>query len=530
MLSTLIGPYVPGRRANDRIPNFPPNGRTGLTGTVNTFTLTGPQASAINLTTKRMIQTRDPVLPLFYDYINTNYTNAGVLVTYDTDTGWKSGLALDSTAEITDINMVTTAASTGTSALPGITGTVQQPYSNMGSNYWPSMTDPQLTGNPFFWLPDNWSYTFLVHNVAAANAILGFVTFEVWDGPGAVSAVISSFSTSSVYGAAGGAYYSDGNPAWVRMRAVNITSAGNSAADTNVKASMYISAGAATVTFLSSSVTITSAQGATVGTGVCMLPVPESLPAQTLATVPSMLTSVVMHSSNLQFENVTKVLNKEGTMQAARLRYADRARPFAASASTIAIVDPRKRYMGALEHGVRGYVEPGASVGTPREHLFTYLTTAGVRQILPTMVIRSEDIYNLYSITDSDVTTVSTFSVSLSQGWEYVSNSYLFETDVCRTTTPVLERAIVALQLRNPFTRLEGGRGQELAPRRPPQAPRQPRRPRKARPPPPKPPQPRPKMRSGLDMYLKSRAEPRKKAPTPPAPKPQNRGRGKGKK
>lgn len=477
MLRTLTGPFN-GANSEERVPCFPPVGKTGVTGKMATTTIAGPETGGPTI--KRGLLFRNCNMPLWYDRDLSTIEASICAVTYSSSSRPVKTIGQQYEGTVTSeplwINNQTYVASGG--VFPSVTNSTPL-YSRSDTgmqSFWPTMMDEQLPGSPFIFVPDYWRYTFVTYiNAPAAGGFHanGNVEYEVWKSPGEVEtfskaapgvlgvplcSTADSFSTTGF---------------WVRPRATTIDIGGLTITNvsTGVYTTLVISTGVLGIggwTDTSAAFTPTLSTTANVNHFNCLIPVAAAIPEQHMTAAQVMLDNTIHHSTHLVLENITKVLNKEGTINAAQVNLAV-ANPWAISVETAAAgVDPLKRYFGAAEHGLVAYVEPAGVAAKARNtrHFYNYFND-GINQInyYPLVVGLTENCV-MFSIFDGDVSTVSTFATTIKTGWEFVSNYQIFPTAVTRLVTLDFERALISLSRNNPFRRFEGVKGmQELQPR-----------------------------------------------------------------
>ncbi len=450
-----------------RLPAHPPVGKTALTGYTATGSITGP--SVAGLTTKRLLQFRDPVYPLWVDYETSAVPAVAFAATYQTDLVCTAGSPVNPyNAQIEDVYSLTTSNIAATSDGMGLAGVTSNWTGITGT--WPMMLDDKLGSKPFLYVPPNFclsTFTWFATTYAGGGNATGTMMLEFWVAPGETDTQTVVYT--DVFGA---------NPTcgkrqvlstlvgnWVRPVATSMSLAG--AGVLGAAANMYAALAITPVTPGLAAVAgigplITTAAG--VGGSYALLPVPEAMPQQHILYSLQSLDNVVMHSSHITLENMTKVLNKEGLINAGRVNMVA-ANPFLSTDVVLTGLDPAKRYFGAAEHGLVSYVDPTAEYGRPRSHRVYYnYKDNSVTQSFLCMQLRQSDCFNYISITDSDVATVGTFGYRVSLAWEFLSTSSLFDLGVTTHKTQALDDAMNQLALRSPFSRFEGQRRQELSP------------------------------------------------------------------
>ena len=175
--------------------------------------------------------------------------------------------------------------------------------------------------------------------------------------------------------------------------------------------------------------------------------------------------------------NTTKVLNKEGTVNAARLdlRQVASDQVWALADSVFAGVHPSMRYFGALEHGLYSYFQPTAEAAS-----FSNCLLADTSFIV--MDLAALPVVQAAVFTDPDSGT----NLAAAVDWhiEFRTTSTLFPIATCTSPIEQYHRAAIAVSRTCPFTAAAraGATGATQAPaqrQRRPVRPRKPRRPRR---------------------------------------------------
>lgn len=470
IIKELTGPY---KRSADsiRLPTHPILGKTALTGYSGVATLNGPEVSGS--TTKRLLQFKDPVYPLWYEYNITSVAALGIALTYQTDLVAPAGNPVNPyNAQIEDIYSISTSNVSAAADVVGVTG-VAGNWTGL-TGVWPLMIDEKLGGQPFVYVPSGFILSvaaWMSTTYAAGGSATGTMMLEFWTAPGETDTqtIVFSDNLTASPGAVKRAAIS-AVATWLRPRATSLTlaGAGTVGAGGNIYAGLFITPGMPSATLSTTGLGPTFSASTNGSPQNTLLPVPEAMPQQHLANAALSLDNVLMHSSHVLIENMTKVLNKEGMIDAARLNLIV-ANPWIASSSAFTGVDPVKRYTRAAEHGVQAYVDPTAEYDHVRSHrmFYNYKDNAVVSSLV-VMQIRQSDCYNLITITDADVTTVGTFLLRYAAGWEFITTSTLYDTsvvDLRRTPLSMADSAMNVLAVRCPFRKAEGER-QELGPLR----------------------------------------------------------------
>lgn len=466
VINELTGPF---KRTADvqRLPAHPVLGKTAVTGYSGVANVVGPEISG--LTTKRLLQFKDPIYPLWFEYNTSAIPAIGVAVNYQTDLIAPAGNPVNPyNAQIEDIYSVATANVAATADALGVAG-VTSNWTTL-SQTWPMMLDEKLGGAPFVYVPSNFCLsvaTWMSTTYAGGGSASGTMMLEFWTAPGESDTQVVSFNDQSatVPGAAKRGVTSSA-AVWVRPRATTLVlaGAGTVGAAANIYSALYICPGTPGLAFTNTGVAPTFTSSINAGSTYSLMPVPETMPQSHLTGATLSFDNLMMHSSHLQIENMTKVLNKEGVFDCAKLNMAV-VNPWISSSANFTSVDPAKRYTRAAEHGLTAYVDPTPEYDRPRNHrIFYNYKDNALANPLVVMQLRNSDCFNLILLTDSDVATAGTFIFRFSGAWEFLTTSTLYETtvvDLKRYPLTLVDAAMNVLAMRCPFRRFEGDR-QEL--------------------------------------------------------------------
>lgn len=150
-----------------------------------------------------------------------------------------------------------------------------------------------------------------------------------------------------------------------------------------------------------------------------------------------------LNAAALQVTNVTPVLQKEGTVLAARLQVGT-VDMFSFSAAHINSSHPSQRYFGALEQGLYTFTAPTANIDT-LDDCVGFSETAGTRRDVPTFDYLVDSLYNAVILTDLDPAAATTVALSLYAHVEFACTSSLFSIGVTPLTLETLHQAEVKL-------------------------------------------------------------------------------------
>jgi hypothetical protein len=150
-------------------------------------------------------------------------------------------------------------------------------------------------------------------------------------------------------------------------------------------------------------------------------------------------------AASLLLTNVTKVLNKEGTVLAARLNNASTpgvgGSMFNPSVSMLDNVHPSEKYFGPLERGVYAFSLPDAESSNFAPAL---LAPSGASKV-PIFDLDHFSYYTLIFLSDPDTTTPSSFALTVDWHTEFRSQSILFPRGFSAVTLESFHGAQMAL-------------------------------------------------------------------------------------
>lgn len=154
-------------------------------------------------------------------------------------------------------------------------------------------------------------------------------------------------------------------------------------------------------------------------------------------------------ASALLLTNVTKVLNKEGTVLAGRLQnVSDGAWTF--TEDTLAQLHPAEKAMLALETGFYTYCPPSTDLASFYDYTYSTIVYAGSlfaasSPTIPTFNLDNDSYANCFVLTDSDASTPSTFAANVDWHIEFRNNSTLFPIGMSGITLEAFHQAILNL-------------------------------------------------------------------------------------
>lgn len=230
--------------------------------------------------------------------------------------------------------------------------------------------------------------------------------------------------------------------AWMRIVGVSFRGASSTFGEMETR---LIVSSASSMTFTPSASTIGSV---VVGTSTSTMLVPFSPPPEFDVTERPWLDTRVTASA-LLLTNVTKVLNKEGTVLAGRLKNTA-SEAWAFDSSKLANLHPAEKAMLALETGFYTYAPPSTDLQgfynyTYAPAVFSFSGYANTADIIPIFNLDNDSYANCFILTDSDPSTPSSFAANLDWHVEFRNNSTLFPIGMSGVTLEAFHQAILNL-------------------------------------------------------------------------------------
>jgi hypothetical protein len=171
--------------------------------------------------------------------------------------------------------------------------------------------------------------------------------------------------------------------------------------------------------------------------------------------------STRLNSSALLLTNVTKVLNKEGTVQSSRLLFNPHAGRTFHHADVIGVStsNPDTRYFGALEKGAYTFTAPdqeSLKFVTPYRSVFVNDTGTSDGNIIPLTFVPTRPVerplldleakyYNCIICSDLDSSDDTQLAMTLDTHWEFRTISTLYTLDYSRMPMEVYHAAMLAV-------------------------------------------------------------------------------------
>ncbi len=424
---------LPHEYPAQRYPSFPALERTATMA----FNLPVSLGFPTGLTEMKGLLCRQPAWPL---WVQQTQQTIAQLVAYPT-TG-PSGVA---EAILTNNSRTTflvaerpidyfNTSTTASTLRPGLTGVLT-----------PNWTYPLLGGmdtRVYTFVPAN-SHLSLVfgmrtHTVNTGATFLASILYEVWQSPtDCIQVNTPDFTVDQNYL---GGFYDAGITSenqWIRPVEIRVTS-GVTTDISEPTVSVIWSAGAPTFTQSAATQGTFTFSDRAATLLVPVGPVPEfdvtERPWQDTRTTAA---AVLM-------TNVTKVLNKEGTVLAGRLpnTYDDM---WNFTTGSLSQLHPAEKAMLALETGFYTYAPPSTDMASFWDHaLFRANVFTGLASC-PLFRLDNTSYGNCFVLTDSDANTPSTFAVNLDWHIEFRNNSTLFPIGMSSITLEAFHQAILQL-------------------------------------------------------------------------------------
>lgn len=188
------------------------------------------------------------------------------------------------------------------------------------------------------------------------------------------------------------------------------------------------------------------------GVSSVMLPLLAAQPQSAVSTVPWSDTKLTACSALIS--NVTKVMNKEGTVNCARINvnqgpYGQVVAAFCPTDTTMISVHPSMRYFGPLENGLYTFLPHSAETAE-----FFDTTGGGLEypfQVRPSMDLTRFEYANVVLIKDPDATTPTNLAITLDMHVEFRTSSTIFPIAVAATGLDAYHQATAAVARICPF-------------------------------------------------------------------------------
>lgn len=307
-------------------------------------------------------------------------------------------------------------------------------------------TDASIGGAPFIYAPAATSTFIVVQAGAALTSTKVSLELEVWVSPGEVKTLSTgvaaggaswqvAFTFAELAGLLSGA-------SWVRPVNVSMYPAPPAPGHAPV-VHFFVGTSLSTFSLVGSTTGLTTiAVDAPAGGSSGFMPFPTPVDFYTSA-VPWQHTRVT--AAALAMENVTKVMNKEGTVMCGRLHPAT-TDPFNFTASNLAALHPMEKAQLPLERGIYTYCAPANTFDRFKDYSYPakFLRSSTITYSnIPTFDLSFDGMYNCMVLQDPDGGTL--MSANLDYHLEFKSSSVLWPLAISRHSVEQLHSAVQRL-------------------------------------------------------------------------------------
>ncbi len=153
--------------------------------------------------------------------------------------------------------------------------------------------------------------------------------------------------------------------------------------------------------------------------------------------------------------NTTKVINKEGTINCARVSLNTgrlSCAAFAPSSSEIAAIHPSLRYFGPMEKGAYTFLPPSQEMQQFFDCTYMLTLTGSSQNYAPAFNLDTLEHANVLAFSDPDASTISNLALTLDQHIEFRTTTTIFEVAICSSSLDEFQRASAAVARITPFT------------------------------------------------------------------------------
>jgi len=282
-------------------------------------------------------------------------------------------------------------------------------------------------GKDFFWVPGGYAYIY-IDNVGTASGTM-YADLNMWTAPGAEEIVgINVWSIGTVL-------FRVVAPGWYRWVNLRVDSVSNAGVVTFPTA----------VCGFSTAGTLPATGGGQVHGLWPFNPPPDfgSVTSYPWASTRCNAAAVLM-------TNVSQVVEKQGTVLAARLTGADM--PFNPATATLSTRIPNEKYFGAFEHGVYGYSSPSPE---SQQYRMDYRSSSGgnpLRYSNPLVHLEDNCYYSSFLFMDSSSSPFPMIAVTVDWHLEFRCTSPLFLTAISSTSLEAVHQAHLAVGSLHPFS------------------------------------------------------------------------------
>lgn len=444
---------LPHEHYPTRLPSFPALERTAVMAfnVPRSWSIPPVAASFSGLENgkARALLTRQPSFPLWLDQSLSQSAPLFYWVTYPPEVVYL-------TPDIHLIQATPWYGGTNNFAVsPGFVGTVT--YSSFSKTANTSTIlghDAGLGGRPFLYVPAGASlYVYGALSSVITTNVTMHLGLEQWANPGQQTATERTICTFT--GTAGSAqlwgYMSPFEQnTWLRPSTL-IGIVGAPTYEMNMSLSYFVISGTAALT--PSATLYGGALVFTAGSGL----VPEFLPAFvspdfTTSRLPFMDTRLTAVAA--LFTNVSKVLDKEGTILCARLA-PETIDVFNFDETPLSMAHPSEKSFLAMEHGAYSYCPPSSDLANFWDYTYEGYTSNNGGSAVPNRVsngwvapvyrLDNSSLVNAFVFSDRDVTTVTSFAINCDFHLEFRTTSQLWPIGLSTLTLEQLHQAQLAL-------------------------------------------------------------------------------------
>jgi hypothetical protein len=422
---------LPHENAPMRYPSFPALERTAVMGFSSPTTWVTPAVTAA-----RFMLSRQAVYPFWIDSVYSGTWSYSVnypIPTYDSSTKYTFAATLPA------VDYYYTGNSTAGSNRVGISGSAtlpQCPYPVMAF-------DQGTSSKPFFWLPTNASMTVITTTTGLNSASAGtpVVTFEMWTSPGEVKEVSITLTkqvSTTLYGdgyttTSSSAFSGSTAGVWIRPAAYVASNTGSNVSGVFCVVSSFT----ASPTYSWSGSTQPSLLMN--GTSASAVHLPAlTAPEYSTSQLPWYATRTT--AASVLLTNTTQVLNKAGTFIGGRVS-PNVISPFEVTRSYIANLHPAEKQQLCAEEGFYTFCPPS----TDMANFWDYTLPAGnlSSQVPPPLYRLDNDaLVNLVFFDDS---SPANFSITVDWHIEFRTSSALWQIAVSAMPLETLHQAQLAL-------------------------------------------------------------------------------------
>jgi hypothetical protein len=389
---------------------------------------------SVGTTPVRIMLARQAAYPLWFDQTIAGrgyYTTFGLIPMQSTGVVTAGNEELD--CDITNTLAYWVANNISPSAavlgLQGLTSAISYPYIGVDSGCGP---------RPFTYIPQGYTGTWAVTFASPVSGVVQVkvqITEEIWSGPGASSITFGTRSVVVSSGVCGGtASFSASTNMWVRPSKVTVIALAGGTINL-VSPQVHLVATAATISYTSSA----GDRGVVQCTPYVVTATMPAGPPAEFGTSALPWSSTRTTAAAALYTNVTQVLNKGGTVLAARVSPHNQ-NPFNVSTNYIATLHPAERAYLPLETGHYTYCPPS----TDLVNFWDYsLDTSIGSQPAPLYRLDNDSLINIAFFTNPGVT--ESMAITLDWHIEFRTTSALFQVGLSALTLESFHQAQLAL-------------------------------------------------------------------------------------